>query len=224
VDHEFALRALSSNAPGIAAIPPSGSGTLTVTVGVGQASCYYRVVAVVTSVPPAALTSTFDLSSESWLVVDYPFRSHVANPVTNGLFFDGNFGNPPGSVRLGDVFAETGIAAPAQYLGNKLAFYGGSLAYDIYIRYSDETAYPAVVLNGGTQSLYYDAPAPPLHTWQRRSVPLTEVGWKISGSGTPATQETFQSVLSHLVGLYIYTEWHTGPDDTSVDNIALTPP
>jgi len=53
---------------------------------------------------------------------------------------------------------------------------------------------------------------------------MTEVGWKISGSGTPATQETFQSVLSHLVGLYIYTEWHTGPDDTSVDNIALTPP
>ena len=130
----------------------------------------------------------------------------------------------PGSVRLGDVFAESGIAAPAQYLGNRLSFYGGSLTYDIYLRYTDNTTYPAVVLNGGSMSLYYDAPSPPLNAWQRRTVPLSETGWKVSGTNANATETVFKAVLSNLVGLYIYTEWHSGTDDTNVDNIAMTPP
>jgi flagellar hook assembly protein FlgD len=29
------------------------------------------------------------------------------------------------------------------------------------------------------------------------------------------------SVLQTLAGLYIYTEWRTGPDDTNVDNVVL---
>jgi hypothetical protein len=214
----------SSNAPGIAAIPASGVGTLTVTVGVVHASCYYRVVASVTNGPPGGIATTFDLTSEDWLSVNYPFHSHVPNPTTSSLPFDGAFGNPPGSVRLGDVFPESGIAAPVQYLGNKLSFYGGSLAYDIYLRYTDNTAYPAVVLNGGSMSLYYDAPSPPLNAWQRRTVPLSEAGWKVSGTGADATVTVFKAVVSNLVGLYIYTEWHSGADDTNVDNIAMTPP
>ena len=151
----------SSNAPGIAAIPSSGGSTLTVTVGVVHASCFYRLVAVVTNVPPTGLTNTFDLTSENWLMVDYPFRSHAPNPATSSLPFDSTFGNPPGSVRVGDVYGETGIAATAQYLGNRHSFYGGSLVYDIYVRYTDGVTYPAVVLNGGSMSLYYDTPSPP---------------------------------------------------------------
>jgi hypothetical protein len=214
----------SSNAPGIANIPASGAGTLAVTVGVVHAACFYRVVATVSNVSPTGLTNTFDLTSEDWRIVDYPFRSHATSPATSPLPFDASFGNPPGSVRVGDVYAETGIAAPAQFLGNKLSFYGGSLAYDIYIRYTDDTAYPAMVLNDGTMSLYYDTPSPPLNAWQHRSLPLSQDGWKVSSSGVAATEAQFKAVLSNLVGLYIYTEWHTGPDDTSVDNISMTPP
>ena len=142
----------------------------------------------------------------------------------SSLPFDGTFGNPEGSVRVGDVYGETGIAAPAQYVGDRLAFYGGSLAYDIYLRYTDGVVYPAVVLNGGTRSLYYDAASPPLNAWQHRMVPLSEGGWKVSGSGVAATEADFKTVLTNLVGLYIYTEWHSGADDTSVDNITMTPP
>jgi hypothetical protein len=214
----------SSNAPGIAAIPPSGGSTLTATVGVFHASCYYRVVAVVTNILSAGLTNTFDLTSENWVIVSYPFRSHVSTPATSSLPFDATFGNPPGSVRVGDIYPETGIAAPAQYLGNQLAFYDGSLAYDIYLRYTDNVTYPAVVLNGGTLSLYFDAPSPSLNTWQHEVIPLSEAGWKLSGTGAVASEATFKSVLSNLFGLYIYTEWHSGPDDTSVDNISVTFP
>jgi hypothetical protein len=214
----------SSNAPGIPLIPAPGAGNLAVTVGVVHASCYYRVVATVTNEPPTVISSSFDLDAQNWSIVSYPFQSHVENPTTSALSHDGTFGNPPGSVRVGDVYGETGISAPAQYLGGKLAFYGGNLSYDIYLRYTDNVTYPAVVLNGGNISLYYDAPSPPLNAWQHRSVPLTEAGWKVSGTHVPATEAVFKSVLSNLVGLYIYTEWNTGPDDTNVDNIQMTPP
>ena len=214
----------SSNAPGIAGIPPSGLGTLTATVGVLYASTFYRAIAEVTNVPPRPLTNSFDLSAEDWRSVDYPFRSHQPNPTTSPLAFDGSEGHPPGSVRIGDVYPETGIAAPAPYLGDKLAFYGGRLEYDIYLRYADNTTYPAVVLNGGTTSVYYDQSSPPVNTWQQVAVPLTEAGWKVSGTGAAATEAVFKAVLSDLAGLYIYTEWHTGPDDTNVDNITMLPP
>lgn len=214
----------SSNAPGIPLIPAPGTGSLTVTVGVVHASCYYRVVATVTNEPPTVIASSFDLDSQDWTIVIYPFRSHAQNPATSALSHDGAFGNPPGSVRVGDIYSETGISAPAQYLGAKLGYYGGSFSYDIYLRYSDNVPYPAVVLNGGSLSLYYDAPSPPLNAWQGRTVPLSEAGWKVAGTGDAVTEAVFKTVLSNLVGLYIYTEWNTGDDDTSVDNVQMTPP
>lgn len=216
--------AWSSTAPGIAATAPSTGTTLTVTVGVSHAACFYRVVASVTNPPPPELTSAFGVDSEGWRTVNYPFRSHVPNPATGDLSSDAGFGNPAGSVRVGDVYAETGISGPAAYLGNKLPYYGGSLSYDIYIRYTDNVPYPGVVLNGGSLSIYHDAPSPPLNTWERRTVPLTEAGWKVCGTGLDATEGNFREVLGTLGGLYIYTEWHSGADDTSVDNIALAPP
>ena len=164
---------------------------------------------------------SFDISNEAWQVVAYPFRSHVATPAVAALPFDGVFGNPLGSVRVGDVQPETGITAPADHLGNQGSIYGDTLRYDILIRYSDHVTYPAVVLNGGTKSLYYDTPSPVVGVWESRAVPLSEAGWKVSGTFAVATQTDFMDVLSNLVGIYIYTEWHTGPDDTNVDNISL---
>lgn len=214
----------SSNTPGISLIPAPGTGNLTVTVGVIHASCYYRVVAAVTNAPPTVIGSSFNLDSQNWSIVLYPFRSHAQNPATSALSHDGIFGNPPGSVRVGDIYSETGISAPAQYLGGKLAFYGGSFSYDIYLRFSDNVPYPAVVLNGGSISLYYDAPSPPLNAWQGRTVPLSEAGWKVAGTGDAATEAVFKTVLGNLVGIYIYTEWNTGDDDTNVDNVQMSPP
>ena len=98
--------AWSSNAPGIPMIPALGAGNQTVTVGVVHAWCYYRVVASVTNGPPSGLVSTFASDSENWLVVNYPFRSHVQMPQTTSLPYDGGFGNPPGSVRVGISIAK----------------------------------------------------------------------------------------------------------------------
>lgn len=169
----------------------------------------------------AGALHAFATGNEGWQVVDYPYYAHAAAPALGVLPFDGGAGNPAGSVRVGDVYYATGIAAPADHLGNQSSIYGSALTYDILIRYSDNTTYPAVVLNAGTKSLYYDAPPPALGVWETRVVPLTEAGWKVNGTNVPATQNDFLDVLSNLVGIYIYTEWHTGTDDTSVDNISL---
>ena len=164
---------------------------------------------------------SFDAGNEGWQIVSYPFRSHVAAPGSSALPFDGAFGNPAGSVRAGDVQPETGIMAPADHLGNHASIYGDTLRYDILIRFSDNVTYPAVVLNGGTMSLYYDAPSPVVGVWESRKVPLSEAGWKVSGTFAVATQTDFMNVISNLAGVYIYTEWHTGADDTNVDNISM---
>lgn len=181
------------------------------------------VFAISWAVAPASATnSMFDTSNEGWVIVSYPFRSHVAVPGTAPLPFDGSFGHPAGSVHVGDVFGETGISAPAAFLGDKSASYGDTLTYDIFLRFSDGVSYPAVVLNGGTMSLFYEALPPALETWEHRVVPLSEGGWHVSDSGLSATQGQFQAVLQNLVGLYVYTEWNTGTDDTNVDNVNMS--
>lgn len=173
----------------------------------------------------ADVAADFAVSNDGWAIVDYPFRSNATGPrSTASLAFDGGNGQPPGSVRVGDVFAETGIAAPAGFLGDRRSFYGGSLAYDILLRYTDGVDYPAVVLAGSSQSVYYDAPSPAVGVWTSVAVPLTEAGWKIGGTMAAATQAEFMAVLQSLQGFYIYTEWHTGTDDTNVDNVALRGP
>jgi hypothetical protein len=215
--------AWSSQAPGLPLIPAMGGAGLTVTVGVEQASCFYRVVATLTNTPPTSITSSFETDNEGWQIVDFPYFVHVSNPGTTELFIDDTFGNPANSVRILDVFYETGISAPASYLGDKLAFYGGELSYDIFIRKTDAIPYPAVVLNNGEQSAYYVLPSPPLNVWHRMAVPLTPSGWKDSGTKEEVTEWQFKMILGSLTGIYISTEWNSGDDDTHIDNVTLAP-
>ncbi len=174
---------------------------------------------VLPALATASVVFTFNAQNEAWVVVDYPFHSHVATPGMQGLPYDGGFGLPAGSVRIGDVYGETGIAAPAAILGNQSAAYGDTLKYDIYLRFSDQVAYPAVILNAGTYSLYFDRPSPAIGSWTAVAIPLKEAGWKRAGTGEAATPAEFQQALANLSGVYIYTEWNSGPDDTNVDNI-----
>jgi hypothetical protein len=91
------------------------------------------------------------------------------------------------------------------------------------VRYVDAVeTYPAVILHAGTLSIYYEAAPPVLGAWETRVVPLTETGWRLSGPQTAVDEATFRAVLADLHGIYFYTEWRTGPDDTSLDNVRLT--
>ena len=184
--------------------------------------CFALVAAAGCQYTLADITSHFDTNTEGWLLVDFPTNGHVATPSTQSVPFDAAFGKPAGSLRPGEGFYDTAVAAPAAYLGNHASAYGGQLKYDIYIRYTDGVTYPSVVINAGTYSLYYVTASPPVNAWESRVVPLSETGWHYNSSGGPAaTKAQMQDALSHIAGVYILTEWHTGDDDTNIDNISM---
>ena len=118
---------------------------------------------------------------------------------------------------------ETWVAAPAAFLGNQSDMYGKSLSYDIQIRTTDNVAYPTAAITGGGLSLIFTNGVPPLNAWQTRQVSFNENLWHVaSASGAVATQAQLKSVLENLTGLYLLIEWHTGSDDTSIDNVGVT--
>ncbi len=178
--------------------------------------------ALIPALSASAASTHFDNSLEGWRVVSYPY-THNPDPAMNDqCVLDSVNGLTAPSLRVKDVFGETGIAAPSSFLGDQSSAYGASLEYDIFLRYTDGAVYPAAILNAGTFSLYFPRSSPAAGQWTHVIMPLTPGPWHVNSSqGVLATEAQIRDALSHLHGLYIYTEWHTGPDDTNVDNVVL---
>jgi hypothetical protein len=174
-----------------------------------------------------SITSTFAAGNEGWTVVQTNYTGHITLPTgtPTPAPFDGLEGLPAGSIRIGDVFGDTGVRAPAAFVGDRLAWFGGRLSYDIRIRNTDGVIYPALWLVGATKTLVFNTPSPTLDVWQHVDVPLLETGFRVNGwQGNAATRGDLMEVLADLRGILINTEWRTGPDDTSLDNIELVQP
>ncbi len=173
--------------------------------------------------------STFDADAEGWLLAGPTPESHFGNQNGNSspATWTDTFGLPPGALFAPDTYYWTWVTAPAAFLGNRCDLQGGALDYDIFITTSDNAAYPAVALEGRDMTLLYILSPPPLSTWTHITIPLTPDGWVFSDwywDGPPATSRDLAEVLADLRGLYILTEWQTGPDATYVDNVTLTGP
>ncbi|MFO0789499.1 MAG: laminin B domain-containing protein [Pirellulales bacterium] len=181
----------------------------------------------VTAALGAFPTHTFDANNQGWTIAgsgtDYgppTIDSEIA------VGWDGR-GNPGGALYVEDNYYSTWISAPSAFLGNQTDMYGSSFSYDIWIRYTDQTSYPypSAAIRSGSLTLLYTIATPPLDLWQRRVVTFDPKLWTVDeGLGSPnpgavATPAQMQTVLSNLQHLYLLTEWRTGPDDTSIDNI-----
>ncbi len=153
---------------------------------------------------PSAVTaiviarSTFDTGNEGWRVGDFFSATGVAMPthVAAG-------GNPGGFLRTSDLFDWNAYQAPAAFLGNQSAAYGGTLHLDERILSSDGVNYPMVVLFDGSLLLQFRT-VPPGSAWTSYDIPLVaSAGWEIAnGSGNPgppASEAQLQQVLSNLV-------------------------
>lgn len=149
--------------------------------------------------------------------------------VTNGTeIYDALVGNPDGSLR--GVEGGSGVwyfDAPASFLGDMSAFYGGSLTFDLRqdgdsSQFDDED----VILTGGGLTLALDFGPNPGMDWTSYSVSMAlGGGWKIdSVSGRVATEEEIRTVLGSLDSLQIRGEFVNGStnDASNIDNIALT--
>ena len=190
------------------------------------------------------MTSTFDNDAEGWT---------IANDGRNDAGVRGDpewDGNPPdGYIRATDQ--GTGqywyFKAPAPYLGDQSAIYGGELRYQLQkFTGAYNAAFPPwVVLSGEVTlgvpdsrlTLIYDASAQgaPANAWTSYAVPLNanSPGWYLAtnncwtGTGdscgfngaTPPTPAEFQTVLSNLDTLLIRGEYTIGGDSAGLDNV-----
>lgn len=171
-----------------------------------------------------AQTFTFDTSIQDWLVY---------NIAANGQFiqilvpqatpaFDPTIGLPPGSLRVGDLVGETWIGSPPSVNGDRSNLYGREISYDIQYRFADNAVYAGIALAGPNFTLIIGLQPPLVNVWEHRSFPLLPGEWRLNSTGGPvATEAQIREVLADFRGMYIHTEWRTGPDDTSVDNIRI---
>ena len=169
---------------------------------------------------------TFDAGNQGWLLAGAS-SDYIAPTVIGASALWDSRGNPGGALAVGDSFYSTWISAPSAFLGDQSDMYQKSFRYDIQIRYTDANMvdYPTAAIVGNGITLLYTIPAPPLFTWQTRTVTFDESLWRVNSSlsGPVATPAEMQSVLSNVSQLFLLTEWRTGPDDTSIDNVGALP-
>jgi hypothetical protein len=180
------------------------------------------LLAGLSSVSHSAIVSTFDTDAEGWLVVGV--QGGYGLPVTGGIAanWSETYGLLGGGVQTPDQYAETFFSAPAKFLGNQSVAFGTDLQFDIFVSYTDNAVYPAVILHSAAKNLYYNILTTPINAWAHRSIPLAGVGWKVNGwKGAAATDADMLEVLSDLQGLYINAEWNTGADLTYLDDVIL---
>lgn len=164
--------------------------------------------------------STFDAGDEGWRTGDFFANSGFGTPthVAAG-------GNPGGFLRTNDVFAWHSYVAPAAFLGDQSAAYGGFLHVDQRILTSDGINYPMAVISDGTTVLQFRT-TPPTTDWTSYDISLlASDGWEIAnGSGSPgpaASEAQLQTVLGNLLFLHLDADWQTGSDQVDLDNVRL---
>jgi hypothetical protein len=166
-------------------------------------------------------SSTFDTDSEGWSVADWDGNlTHIVGtyPVT----YNASGGNPGGYISSTDPSSNNFLfAAPAKFLGNQTAAYGGSLQLDTFDQNQPTVSSFLVLLTGAGLRLASPVVNPPDTSWTSYTVSLTPSGWGIIGSGVQPTVTQMQTVLGSLDGLYIQGDWHFGSDFSGLDNVIL---
>ncbi len=168
---------------------------------------------------------TFDSDNQGWRYAGGDVSVGVNSTLNVGgaVGWDGR-GNPGGALAAGDVYGETFVAAPSEFLGDQSDMLGKAIQYDIFIRHTDGIDYTPMNILGGGLNLIHASSQPPVGQWQTRVVNFVGSEWRVgSQGGAVATDAQVLTALTNLEGLYICTEWKTGPDDTSLDNIGAVP-
>jgi hypothetical protein len=179
-----------------------------------------NTIAVV-QVDPSVVTmwqSTFDRDGEGWGVfgnLPPSFQAAGGNP---GGYMTAN------SLSLGSYWY---WVAPAQYLGNRSAAYGGLLQFDLtqseILQQRDQAD---LLLSGGGMTLYFKLSKNPGTAWTSYKVALTELaGWKKGSlSGPQPTQAEMLRALASLSDIRIRGQYSAVREIGGLDNVMLLAP
>ncbi len=178
----------------------------------------------------------FDADGQGWTVVTIagnfcltPPASPPAAPPAS-IVFEPDTGWPGGCLRH-DPPSENRNSfwkAPADFLGDKSAAYGGVLSFDMK-QNPAAGASPWLILEGGGITLFQpsltDAVSElPNNTWKRfRAVLGPDAGWRVGTcDGAFATATQIQQVLSNVTRLLIRAEYVSGAEINRLDNVVLS--
>jgi len=161
-------------------------------------------------------SSSFDDGPGGWTV--YGDAYNFAHRATGG--------DPGGYISAHDesMGADWGFQAPAAFLGDRSAAYGGSLDFELKQSVGDDQ-YDAddVVLFGGGTRIVLDTPYNPASDWTPYSIPLDDsADWRrITRTGPAASAEDIRQVLSDLEAIRIRGEFTRSLDSGALDNVVL---
>jgi hypothetical protein len=199
------------------------------------------IVAVALFVPPAVAgviaSSTFDTGADGWRT--------TGDIAPNPQRWLSAGGNPGGFIQADDILDGVFFywQAPAKFLGNDSAGYGGKLRFDERQHFNlgerpNQAMGSNLILQGAGLTLvwststtpavgdvYNPPPFPTGGTWTTFNVPLveTDAGWNVgSASGPPPTQAQMQAVLGSLTSLTLRAEYQFGDDHDDLDNVILS--
>lgn len=164
------------------------------------------------------ITSTFDAGIEGWSFIE-DVREFRWVPTD---------GNPGGYLEAVDY--ATGqvwyFVAPDAYLGDRSAYFGGTLAFDLRqsstsSQFDDED----VVIQGGGLTIVLDTASNPGTDWTSYSAFLdARSDWRLASlSGAAATDAQIAQVLDDITALHIRGEFVIGSDTGGVDNVVMSP-
>ncbi|MEK6701002.1 MAG: hypothetical protein AABZ53_01985 [Planctomycetota bacterium] len=214
---------ISSTAVGQAALALANRGPSAGRLGSMIGACVLAGAGTIATA--GAQTFNFNDGIQGWRVFSiHHLGDQVSGRAPVGVLpaFDSSFGQPAPSLRIADIAGETWIGAPASALGSRPGLYGERLEFDVMYRLCDNATYASAGIESATMSLWIAEPAPALNVWLHRSYTFAPGLWRVGNvNGPQATQTQITEVLGNLQGIYIHTEWKTGADDTSVDNIAI---
>lgn len=176
--------------------------------------------------------SNFNVNDEGWL-------AYAGADPTTAVSYTANGGvGGTGAIILNDPAngKDDYFLAPAKFLGNMSAYFGGTLSFDLKLNPTWSTIYnvPMVVLsgtyNGSPLSIGYLPPSsayPNATTFTSFAFALnTSIAWSHTTgadlmTGTLATPAEIQAVLGSLSALRIWGDWTGTPDHDLLDNVAL---
>lgn len=190
----------------------------------------FALLASACSIPISAglAVSNFDTDSDGWTAVDVPtYGPYDSLGAPVAVTYHGGGGNPGGHISASDPSVQTFLfEAPAKFTGDKSAFYGQALTFDLLVDLAGAGTWEEgveVVLVGGGLTVVRDIGINPLGVWQTLSFNLNETGWSKEGGGAVSVSE-FQLVLGGLTRLRIVGEYASGVvETTALDNVALVP-
>lgn len=177
-----------------------------------------------TQVHAVTRAARFETGNEGWLVANITDLPGAGTAAT--------WDSANQRITATDIYTWTTFSAPADLLGNRVAFYGGTLSFDLQDTLKDDNADSIATFGiaAGATAMFWFGGSPSTTTLTTFTATLDENDsrWRIGGSpldigtGTAPTAAQFQAVLGSLTMLRINADWRTaGVDVSTLDNVVL---